>query len=111
VFATQATSAFQTPRAFFCIGKTLAAAGFSARPYLVDVPSFGGPWGFWLAAREAAPAPGALRVAARFLTPALLENLFDLPADLVAPADLRENRLLDPAILAYHRDGWGTAAP
>jgi spermidine synthase len=107
VFATQATSAFQTPRAFFCIGETLAQAGLPARPYLVDVPSFGGPWGFWIASPARLPPPDALslRVPTRFLTDRLLGNLFDLPRDLTPPEDLRPNRLLDPVILAYHTLG------
>jgi len=106
VLVTQATSAFQTPKAFTCIGRTLESVGLATRPYLVDVPSFGGPWGFWLAARQRLPAPEslALTVPTRHLTPALLANLFDLPADLAMAPDVRPNRLLDPVILQYHRD-------
>jgi spermidine synthase len=109
VFVTQSTSAFHTPRAFFCIGKTLAEAGMPATPYAVDVPSFGGTWGFWLArhAGAAPPDPSTLRLRVQtvHLTNALLSNLFDLPKDMIEPAGVRSNRLLDPVLVAYQHEG------
>jgi spermidine synthase len=106
LFVTQASSPFFAKDAFFCIARTLEAAGFGVRPYQVDVPSFG-PWGFHLAAVGAKPPPPdrlRLRAPTRFLTDAVARNLFDLPGDLAPRPDLRPNRLLDPALVEYQRD-------
>ena len=51
---TQATSPLFARDAFWCIERTVAAAGFATTPYHVYVPSFGD-WGFILAKDSAAP--------------------------------------------------------
>lgn len=105
LFVTQSSSPFFAPDAFFCISRTLAEAGYTARPYTVEVPSFG-PWGFHLAAAGDVPATDDLQihVPTRFLTTALARNLFDLPGDLRARPGLAPNRLLDPVLVRYHHD-------
>ena len=54
-FVTQSTSPLFSRDAFWCIERTVAAAGFATTPYHVYVPSFGD-WGFVLA-KDSAIAP------------------------------------------------------
>ena len=54
--AIQCTSPLFARTAFWCIVRTVEAAGFSARPYQVAVPSFG-VWGFVLARGTAFDIP------------------------------------------------------
>jgi len=105
LFVTQSSSPFFAPQAFFCVGETLKTVGFAVRSYSADVPSFG-PWGFHLAGVSALPQPKALSlsVPTRYLTPALLKNLFDLPGDLAPAEPVVPNRLLEPILVRYHRD-------
>jgi spermidine synthase len=106
LFITQSSSPFFAPDAFFCVGRTMAEAGFVVRSYTVDVPSFG-PWGFHLAAAGAPPPDPArlhLTVPTRYLTDAVARDMFDLPADLRPRPDLQSNRLLDPVLVRYHHD-------
>lgn len=118
---TQASSPFFVPRAFNCVAKTLASAGFQVAPYRTDVPSFG-PWGFVLGVPRAAAAdPGdrlgpaqiqaigdrwaAAQIATQFLTPTLLPALFVLPQDeQVDWGRIKVNRLSDPVLVQYHQD-------
>ncbi|WP_309716003.1 polyamine aminopropyltransferase [Armatimonas sp.] len=53
-FVTQSTSPLFSRDAFWCIERTVAAAGFATTPYHVYVPSFGD-WGFVLAKDSATP--------------------------------------------------------
>src|SRR5262249_52530190 len=78
--AIQSTSPLFARRSFWCVVRTIEAAGLFAQPYHVAVPSFG-EWGFVLA--RTAPAPPPSRVAAaglRFLDQRALGALFVLPA-------------------------------
>jgi spermidine synthase len=107
VFATQATSPFYAPEAFWCIVTTIeeAGPGFVARPYHANVPSFG-EWGFVLAARRPVePAALAIRVPTRFLTEDLMPALFLFPGDLQRRA-VESNRLDRPVLVRYYETGW-----
>ena len=109
VFATQASSPYHTRRAYWCIGETLAAAGFAhVRPFRLFVPSFG-VWGFFVATDQ--PYAPGLRtdVERRFLEPEGLEQLFYFPRDLRRQAgeDIRPNRLDRPVLLNYFLEEWG----
>ncbi|MBD1997363.1 polyamine aminopropyltransferase [Leptolyngbya sp. FACHB-541] len=108
IFVTQASSPFFAPKAFACIVTTLDSVGLSVHPYTVDVPSFG-PWGFVLAARTPIqPETLNLQVPTKFLTPALLQHLFDLPKDIVL-GNVKVNRLGDPVLVRYQTDAhWKT---
>jgi spermidine synthase len=87
IFALNAVSPEATPQAFGCVGATLVAAGLSAVPYALAIPSFHeegyGRWGFFFAAsraigvRELAMAAPA---AATRLTPAALLDGLRFPA-------------------------------
>lgn len=87
--AIQSTSPRLAPRTYWCIVRTLEAAGFFVRPYRCAVPSFG-EWGFTLAAPREFPVPNQVPLDCRFLTPEFLETLFVLPEDAHLPADAPE---------------------
>lgn len=103
VFVTQASSPFFAPQVLGCIATTLQAVGLQAHPYTIAVPSFG-PWGFVLAsAAPLQPATLRLPVTTQFLTEPLLQNLFELPADIGREPAVA-NRLGHPAIVGYQND-------
>lgn len=65
---TQSSSPFLAREAYWCIARTLEAAGFSTYSYHVTVPAFG-VWGFNLAAfGQPAPRSFAISVPTRFLS-------------------------------------------
>lgn len=104
VLAVNAVSPEETPQAFGCVGRTLAAAGVSARPYAVSLPSFleegYGRWGFFFASSR----PIGLHELRRLrlpegvgLTPAALLDGLRFPAAaarLMRVAPNRTNELL-----------------
>ena len=113
VGVVQATSPYLAPRSFWCVVKTLDAAGLHPHPYHAHVPSFGD-WGFALVARSAVDPPTALaEVSTRFLTEAMLPGLFVFPADL-QPIDVGVNRLNEQLLVHYYEedlsDPWGARA-
>jgi spermidine synthase len=77
----QATSPLFARQSFWCIVTTVEQSGLAAAPYHVYVPSFG-EWGFVLAGRTRPPAATMLPQGLRFLTAAILPQLFDFPADM-----------------------------
>jgi spermidine synthase len=105
--AIQCTSPLVARKTFWCIVRTMEAAGFNVRPYHAAVPSFGSVWGFCLAKMTpfAPPAkvPGGIEL--RFLNDAVLPALFALPADL-GPVDVEINRLDNQVLVRYHEAEW-----
>lgn len=125
VLVIQASSALQTPQTFWCIVRTLEAAGFYVAPYHVMVPSFGD-WGFVLGTRSAeyfrplAPpqwtggVPTAQFAVAtqypsglRFLDAPTLAQLFYFPRDMVDPRHLGINRLDNQLLVRYYEEDLG----
>jgi spermidine synthase len=112
----QATSPYHAPRAFWCVERTLADAGFATLPYHAHVPSFGD-WGFVLAlplppdGGAARPAPTRVRDEVQgkltFLDDATLRSLFVFPPDMRRPEGIEVNRLSDQALVKYHEADWG----
>ena len=100
--SVQSTSPRQAPRSFWCIARTLEAAGFSVRPYHAAVPSFG-EWGFLLAAKRKIPIPARVPGGCRYLSQAFLPTLFQLPADIRRP-QVEINRLNTQALVRYYED-------
>ncbi len=102
--AVQASSPHLTPRAFWCIVRTVESAGLAALPYHAFVPSFG-EWGFVLAGRDLAGPPVRLvnGPPRRFLDEDTLPTLFVFPADL-APRDVEPNRLEDQRLVRYYEE-------
>lgn len=98
----QATSPFTTRRSYWCIVRTLEAAGFVVRPYVASVPSFGGTWGFALAKQGEFPLPaGPLPGGLRYLDGPTLAGLFVLPPDL-GPVEVKVNRLDNQQLVRYY---------
>ena len=107
--ATQATSPFYAPEAFWCIVRTVEAAfaeggaDFAVRPYRVHVPTFG-EWGFVLASADGVPTlPADLPL--RYLNQPVADAMFDLPADM-ARRDVEVNRLATAVLARYYARGY-----
>jgi len=108
---TQATSPFYAPDAFWCIATTLEAAvadqpaARAVHAGHVQVPTFG-EWGFVLVT-DASVDPASLSAPpdARFLTPSTIAAMWDFPADM-ARRPVRVNRLSEPVLARYYRQGW-----
>jgi spermidine synthase len=102
--AIQCTSPLFARASFWCIVRTVEAAGFQVRPYHAAVPSFG-VWGFALARRAPfdppAEAPGGLR----FLERTSMAAMFVLPVDL-GPVPVEINRLDNQALVRYYESEW-----
>lgn len=102
--AVQCTSPLFARQSYWCIVRTMEAAGLSVRPYHISVPSFG-VWGYALARRQPFDAPQHVKSGARFLNDAALAGMFLLPADL-GPVDVEINRLDNQALVRYYEAEW-----
>jgi spermidine synthase len=103
----QAGSPYFAPRSFWCIERTIHAAGFAVRPYHVEVPSFGD-WGFVLASPGPEPPELALPAEApqlRFLDAETLRAAGIFPKDRRRMA-VEVSTLLHPKVLEYARSEW-----
>jgi spermidine synthase len=104
VVAVQSTSPLMARRSFWCINRTLEAAGFQVRPYHALVPSFG-EWGFALAALRPFDLPKVPPPGLRYLDAPTLASLFVLGPDM-APVDAEVNRLNNQALVRYYEEEW-----
>jgi len=102
--AIQSTSPLFSRRSFWCIVRTLEAAGFSTRPYHAAVPAFG-IWGFNLARLAPFELPTHAPPGLRFLTDSALTAMFDMPADL-SPLPVEVNRLDNQILVRYYDSEW-----
>jgi spermidine synthase len=98
------TSPLFARQSYWCIIRTMEAAGFSVRPYQTAVPAFG-IWGFALARQSAFDPPRRLPVPARYLNDESLGALFALPAD-IAPVPVEINRLDNQILVRYYESEW-----
>jgi spermidine synthase len=106
----QASSPYFAREAYWCIAKTVAAAGLATQTYHLDVPTFGD-WGFVVGSPRELPSPADWRPAVplRWLTPELLPGLFRFARDedgSIAP-QLAVNTTFSPVLLRYYMRGWG----
>jgi spermidine synthase len=102
--AVQCTSPLFARNSYWCIIKTLEAAGFSVKPYHAAVPSFG-IWGFALGRRTPFDAPTHAPRGLRFLDDEMMAALFVLPADL-KPVPVEVNRLDNQVLVRYYESEW-----
>jgi spermidine synthase len=102
--SVQCTSPLFARASYWCIIKTLEAAGFAVRPYYTAVPSFG-IWGFALARRAPFAPPASTLPDLRFLNDGALAAMFVLPADL-GPVPVEINRLDNQALVRYYEHEW-----
>lgn len=104
----QCTSPLVAPKSYWCILRTMEAAGLQVLPYHATVPSFG-VWGYALASLSTLESsPQQLNPAVkdlRFLTNEILQNLFLLPAD-IQPVEADVNRLDNQALVRYYDEEW-----
>jgi spermidine synthase len=104
VVAVQSTSPLLARRSFWCINRTLEAAGFQVRPYHALVPSFG-EWGYALCALRPFEVPRTVMSGLRYLDEGTLASLFVLGPDMAAvEADV--NRLNNQALVRYYEEEW-----
>ena len=105
----QTTSPLMARKSFWCIIKTLEAAGFSVKPYQTTVPSFG-VWGYALAKLEPFDAPTKLpeNVELKFLNDQTLASMFEFSADTDLPKneEIEINRLDNQALVRYYEAEW-----
>jgi spermidine synthase len=103
--AVQCTSPLHARRSYWCIIRTMEAAGLAVRPYQAAVPSFG-VWGFALARAEAFEAPLEAPAGLRFLDDSTMRGLFVFGPD-TGPVDAEVNRLDDQVLVRYYEEEWG----
>lgn len=102
--SVQCTSPLFAKSSYWCIMKTIEAAGFSVRGYQTSVPSFG-VWGFALARVAPFDPPGHAPSGLRFLDDQSMAALFVLPADL-KPVPVEVNRLDNQVLVRYYEAEW-----
>lgn len=106
--SVQSTSPLVARRSFWCIQRTLEAAGFHVIPYHAAVPSFG-EWGYALASVQPRRIPRGplpeVEGRLRFLDSGTLAALFVMGPDM-APVDAEINRLNDQVLVRYHAAEW-----
>jgi spermidine synthase len=100
----QCTSPLFARTSYWCIIRTLEAAGFIVKPYQTSVPSFG-IWGFALARVKTFDPPTQAPPNLRFLDQHAMAAMFVLPADL-APVPVEINRLDNQALVRYYESEW-----
>ena len=102
--AVQCTSPLFARRSYWCIIRTMEAAGFSVRPYQTTVPSFG-VWGFALARQHPFEVPSRVPRDLRYLDRPTLASMFVFPPDMTSvPVDI--NRLDNQSLVRYYEEEW-----
>jgi spermidine synthase len=103
-FAVQSTSPLFARKSFWIVEATIAASGFTTKPYHAAVPSFG-EWGFVLAAPRPFEVPPRLPEGLRFLSPGTLASLFLFAPDLArVPSEV--NRLNNQVLVRTYEREW-----
>lgn len=100
----QCTSPMFARTSYWCIIRTIEAAGFNVRPYQTSVPSFG-IWGFALASAKSFDPPERAPTNLRFLNDETMRAMFAFSADL-APVEVEINRLDNQALVRYYESEW-----
>jgi spermidine synthase len=102
--SVQCTSPLFARRSYWCIIRTMEAAGFTVRPYQTTVPSFG-VWGFALARLQPFAPPARVPLPMKFLDPQTLATMFVVPPD-TAPVPVEINRLDNQMLVRYYEEEW-----
>jgi spermidine synthase len=104
----QSTSPYVAPRSYWCINKTLAAAGFSTTPYHNYVPSFG-EWGYTLAAKNGQyKAPQNFVAGLKYLSDTIMQQMLVFPQDMLTNKPLAVNKLNNQELVHYFEEEWNT---
>jgi len=102
--SVQSTSPMFARNSYWCIVRTLEAAGFVVKPYYTAVPSFG-LWGFALARTTPFEIPRNPPAGLRFLDDQTLTAMFTLSSD-IGPVPVEINRLDNQALVRYYEGEW-----
>lgn len=102
--SVQATSPMFARKSYWCIVKTLEAAGFTVKPYSISVPSFG-VWGYALARLSPFEIPTKPPSGLKFLDDQTLHTMFTLSAD-IGPVPVDINRLDNQVLVRYYEGEW-----
>jgi spermidine synthase len=102
--AVQATSPLFARTSYWCVVRTMEAAGLSVHPYQTAVPSFG-IWGYVLARTVPFEPPTRAPLPLRFLNDEGMRALFVFPADL-GPVPVDVNRLDNQSLVRYYESEW-----
>jgi spermidine synthase len=101
----QSTSPLMARYSYWCIVRSMRAAGLHVAPYHALVPSFG-EWGYALARTEPFAPPTTLRVRGlRFLNAETLSAMFSFSEDM-SEVDAEVNRLNDQLLVRYYDAEW-----
>src|SRR5262249_61239394 len=102
--AIQGTSPMMARSSYWCVARTLEAAGFSVRGYHAAVPSFG-EWGFLLARDAPFDVPSRLpELELRFLNDAAMAAMFVFPTAM-ARVPTEGNRFVNQVLVRYYVAG------
>ncbi len=104
-FVVQCTSPWVARKSFWCIERTLQAAGLQTEPYHTYVPSFG-EWGFIIANRAPLDVKPQFPAGLRYVSEASFATLFQFPPDMQR-LDVEVNRLNNQALVRYFEAEWG----
>ncbi len=102
--SVQSTSPMFARNSYWCIIRTLEAAGFVVRPYYTAVPSFG-LWGYALARASSFEVPRNPPAGLKFLDDQTLTAMFTLAKD-IEPVPVEINRLDNQALVRYYEGEW-----
>jgi spermidine synthase len=102
--SVQSTSPMFARNSYWCIIRTLEAAGFFVRPYYTAVPSFG-LWGYALASSSAFEVPHNPPPGLKFLDEQTLATMFTLSKD-IEPVPVEINRLDNQVLVRYYEGEW-----
>lgn len=102
--SVQSGSPLFARQSFWCIVRTMEAAGLNVRPYQTTVPSFG-VWGFALARNTPFELPRHVSAPVMFLDDATLASMFIFPRDM-APVPVEINRLDNQMLVRYYEHEW-----
>ena len=100
----QCTSPLFARTSYWCIVRTIEAAGFHVRPYQTSVPSFG-IWGFALASVNDFEIPKHVLPGLRFLDDNSVASMFVIPTNM-SPVDVEINRLDNQSLVRYYESEW-----
>jgi spermidine synthase len=102
--SVQSTSPMFARNSYWCIIRTLEAAGFFVRPYYTAVPSFG-LWGYALARASVFDVPHNPPPGLKFLDEQTLAAMFTLSKD-IEPVPVEINRLDNQVLVRYYEGEW-----
>src|ERR1700752_4329296 len=102
--SVQSTSPLFARKSYWCIIRTLEAAGFSVRPYYTAVPSFG-LWGYALARSSPFEIPRNPPAGLKFLDDQTLVSMFSFSTD-IGPLPVEINRLDNQMLVRYYEGEW-----